>query len=119
MSENKIKTKIKNKLKNLKNTLFKKFEQYKLFFDKKLNTTITIWIIWLLLLSTWAIFYSSKIKLKSNVLESNNNINHNINKLPQDLLISKQTIIIIWWEKYLLKLEKLETKQNLTQNLEY
>jgi hypothetical protein len=86
--------------------LIKNFEQYKLFFDKKLNTTITVGIVWMLLLSVWAVFYTWKINLKTNLLESDN---PQVNTLSaDDLLVKKSTVIMIWWERYLLTLEKIE-----------
>jgi len=108
----KIKTDTKIKLEEYKKILLTNFEQYKLFFDKKLNTTITIWIIWMILLSTWAVFYSGKINLKTNVLEWWSKT-EKINLLPEDLLVTKQAVITIGWEKYLLKLEKLDNLQDL------
>lgn len=101
-----FKTKIKKFLEKHKEILIKNFEQYKLFFDKKLNTTITVGIVWMLLLSVWAVFYTWKINLKTNLLESDN---PQVNTLSaDDLLVKKSTVIMIWWERYLLTLEKIE-----------
>lgn len=78
---------------------FKFLKHYYDFFDSKLSdSSLVVWIIWLLILWVWYFWWQqnsyASSSLKSSIMESN--------------VLDTQNIVMIWWKKYKLILQEIQ-----------